>query len=186
MALAVGLSAVVAPSLHLVSDVLEWATGGFTRTQLLVTYAAFLPMPFLLLGLHVLQKERGGWPGLLGALLYGVAFVYFLHTALVALEESIADYDALWQRLGWVYSVHGAMMIGGGALFGVTALQARVLSPLGLSLFLAGIAMNLACGLTTLPDIFQTVGSAVRNLGLICVGVGILRGQTRVSGMEPG
>jgi hypothetical protein len=33
-------------------------------------------------------------------MLYGVAFIYFAHTTLVALEESIADYESLWRKLG--------------------------------------------------------------------------------------
>ncbi len=102
--IAIAIVAILAPGLHLLSDFLEWSAQGFSRTQLLVTYVAFLPMPFLLLGLHYLQQSRASWIGLIGALLYGVSFVYFTHTALVALEESVPNYDALWHRLGWVYT----------------------------------------------------------------------------------
>ncbi len=181
----VGIVAVVAPGLHLLSDVLEWSSGGFSRVQLLVNYAAFLPMPFLLLGLYAVQVPRVGWLGLLGALTYGLAFVYFTHSTLVALEEAIPDYETLWERLGWVYTVNGAMMIVGGVLFGVAALRARVLSRWGVVLFLLGIGLNLAVGLTPLPDIVQTAGSTFRNVGLMSVGVGLLRDKTTIPGMQP-
>jgi hypothetical protein len=182
LVIAVGVVAIVAPGLHIVSDAFEWSIGGFSRASLLVTYAAFLPMPFLLLGLQVLQARRAHWIGLIGALLYGIAFVYFLHTALVALEESVPDYETLWRHLGWVYTAHGALMILGGVLFGISAIKARVLSRFGTILFLIGITVNLVVGLTPLPDIVQTIGSAVRNVGLMCIGGGILRDRTRIFG----
>lgn len=181
----VGIVAIIAPGLHFLSDLMEWSANGFSRAQLLVNYAAFLPMPFLLLGLHALQAARASWLSLIGALIYGIAFVYFTHTTLVAIEELVPNYETLWHRLGWVYTTHGTLMIAGGALFGITALRARVLSRTGIVLFLVGIAMNLAVGLTSLPDIVQTVGSAFRNLGLMCVGVGVLRGGTQDTGMQP-
>lgn len=96
----VAITAIVAPTLHLLSDVLEWTSGGFSRLQLFINYIGFLLMPYLLLGLYAYQRPRSGWVGLLGSMLYGVAFIYFAHTTLVALEESIADYESLWRKLG--------------------------------------------------------------------------------------
>jgi hypothetical protein len=42
----------------------------------------------------------------------GVAFIYFAHTTLIALEESIPDYEMLWRKLGSVYTFHGGLMVG--------------------------------------------------------------------------
>lgn len=175
LCLVVAIAAIVAPGLHLMSDVLEWANGGFSRVQLLINYFGFLPMPFLMLGLYAVQSPRGGWLALIGSLLYGVSFVYFTHTTLVALQESSPDYATLWGQLGWVYTLHGVLMVVGGALFGIATLRARVLSRVGTALFLLGIAVNLLVGLAPLPDIMQTVGSTIRNLGLIGIGIGLLR-----------
>ena len=62
-------------------------------------YVAFLPMPWLLLGLYAVHKKAPGALGLAGALLYGVAFTYFAHSTLYALAEHIPTYEALWLRL---------------------------------------------------------------------------------------
>ena len=51
--------------------------------------------------------------GLVGAVLYGVAFAYFAHTTLYALAEDVPTYQALWSRLDALYTVHGALMILG-------------------------------------------------------------------------
>ncbi|MEO7274434.1 MAG: hypothetical protein ABIX28_23820 [Vicinamibacterales bacterium] len=174
LTLIVGIAAIVAPSLHLLSDVMEWSAGGFSRAQPLVNYAAFVPMPFLLLGLYALQTPRSTWVGLLGAMLYGLAFVYFTHSTLVALEQSIPNYEILWGRLGVVYTVYGAMIIAGGLLFGLDALRARVLPRRGVILFLTGIGLNLVVGLTPLPDIVQIAGSTIRNVGLMAIGAGVV------------
>lgn len=173
----VGFAAVIGPGLHLLSDVMEWSSGGFSRSQLLVNYVAFVPMPFLLLGLYSLQVPRIARTGLVGALCYGLAFVYFMHSTLVALEQSVPDYETLWARLGWHYTLHGALMIVGGLLFGFSALRARVLPRSGLILFVVGLSVNLGVGLAPLPEIVQTAGSTIRNLGLIWVGVWILSGE---------
>ena len=176
----VGAVAIAAPALHSLSDALEWHSG-FTPLQLWINYAAFLPMPWLLLGLYAVREPRAGAAVLAGALLYGVAFAYFLHTTLLALEEHIATYEALWQRLGGIYTVHGALMVVGGALFGAGALRARWLPRWPAVLFLTGIAMNFVLALLPAPDILQTLGSAVRNIGIAGMGYSVLRGATNVT-----
>lgn len=173
--LLIAVTAVVAPGLHLASDLLEWSHDGFSRTQLLINYLGFLPMPFLIIGLYAAQRPKIGLAGLAGALLYGVSFIYFAHTTLKALEESTPNYETLWRELGGVYTFHGGLMVGGGLLFGFAALKARVLWKPGVILFIAGILFNLCLGLFPLPDILQILGSTIRNTGLIAIGFGLLQ-----------
>lgn len=176
------VTAIVAPLLHLISDIMEWS-GGFSRVQLLINYAGFLPMPFLLIGLYAVQRPKIGWLGLVGAIFYGIAFIYFSHTTLLALEESFTNYELLWQRLGAVYTFHGGLMVVGGLLFGFSALKARVLWRIGLILFILGLLLNLILTFLPLPDLFQTIGSTIRNLGMIGIGVELLK--TPVSNKLP-
>ena len=171
----IAITAIVAPTLHLISDVLEWSNGGFSRIQLLINYAGFLPMPFLMLGLYAAQRPKIGWLGLVGAILYGIAFIYFAHTTLLALEESISNYEILWQRLGAIYTFHGGLMVVGGLLFGFSALKAGVLWRKGVILFIFGLLLNLLLTFLPLPDIMQIIGSSIRNLGLIGIGFGLIR-----------
>jgi hypothetical protein len=171
----VGLSAVIAPFLHSLSDLIEWYQGGFSTGQLWLNYIAFLPMPWLLLGIYAVHKNpEPGLFALLGALLYGAAFTYFSHTTLLALEQHTADYEALWAGLGITYTVHGALMVGGGLMFAVSALGAGWLPRLSLLLFVSGLLLNLLLALVPVPDIFQIAGSALRNIGLIAMGYAIL------------
>lgn len=170
----VGVAAVVAPALHSISDAMEWVQHGFSAPQLWLNYAAFLPMPWLLLGLYAVHETKPGAGGLIGALLYGAAFTYFAHTTLYALAEKVPTYEALWQRLGSVYTLHGALMVAGGVLFGVSALRAGWLPKGALLLFLGGLLVNALLSLLPVPDIFQTLGSAVRNLGLMAMGHAVL------------
>lgn len=171
---AVGIVAIVAPLLHSLSDFMEWRQSGFTEAQLWLTYAAFLPMPWLLLGLYAAHDPKPGALGLVGALLYGAAFSYFGHTALYALAEHVPTYEALWARLGSLYTVHGGLMVLGGVVFAVSALRAGQLPRLALWLFLAGLLTNLVLALLPAPDILQTVGSVARNIGLMAMGHAIL------------
>lgn len=169
------LTAIVAPTFHLTSDVVEWINGGFSHTQLLINYAGFLPIPFMMIGLYAAQCPKIGLLGLTGAVLYGIAFIYFAHTTLLALDESLLNYETLWQKLGAVYTLHGGVMVAGGLLFGFSALKAGVLWRKGVILFIFGLLLNLLLVFLPFPDIMQTIGSAIRNLGLIGIGFGLLK-----------
>jgi len=178
---AVGVAAIIAPALHSLTDVLEWLNGGFTTAQLWINYVAFLPMSWLLLGLYAAHEERPNAAGLAGALLYGAAFTYFAHTTLYALIDHVATYEALWSRLGNLYTVHGALMVLGGLLFAWSALRVGWLPRGALLLFAMGILWNFLLALLPAPDIFQTIGSAARNLGLVAMGYAILFRRQRAA-----
>jgi hypothetical protein len=170
----VGVAAIVAPILHSVTDAMEWYQHGFSRPQLWLNYVAFLPMPWLLLGIYAVREEKLGSSGLVGALLYGIAFTYFAHTTLYALAAHAPTYEALWQQLGLAYTVHGALMVVGGLLFSVAALRAGDLPRYAVGLFGTGLLVNLVLALVPAPDILQTVGTAIRNAGLAGMGCSIL------------
>ncbi len=173
----VGAAAVVAAGLHLLSDLWEWAGGGFTTGQLWVNYLAFALMPFMMVGLYAVQRPRAGWSVLWGALLYGASFVYFGFSTLYALTDNIADYAALWQRLGVVYTVHGALMVLGGGLFAVASWRVGVLPRVALLAFFVGVTLNLVFAVVQVPELWQTIGSGVRNVGLIGMGAAVLTGR---------
>lgn len=144
---AVGVAALIAPALHSITDLAEWYQHGFSAGQLYLNYLAFLPMPWLLLGLYAVHEVHPNWIGLVGALLYGAAFTYFAHTTLYALAEYTPSYEALWSHLGGVYTFHGFLIVLGGLLFAWSALRAGWLPRGALLLFGTGILMNLLCAL---------------------------------------
>ena len=169
----VGTAAIIAPLLHSLTDVMEWYQDGFSPAQLWLNYLAFLPMSWLLLGIYAVARRNMGVAGLVGALFYGIAFTYFAHTTLDALSSHAADYESLWNRLGRTYTVHGVFMIAGGLMFSAAAYRARALPRLATAMFAAGLCINLLLGLLPAPDILQTIGTAIRNAGLISMGVAL-------------
>ena len=177
----VGVAALVAPALHSLTDAMEWQQDGFSTLQLWLNYVAFLPMPWLLLGLYAVHDPRPNAVGLVGALLYGAAFTYFAHTTLYAIAESVPSYEALWSRLGGLYTLHGAFMVVGGLLFAGAAFRQAWLPRGALLLFGAGLLWNLVLALIPAPDILQTVGSAARNIGLIAMGYAVLADARRAA-----
>ena len=178
---AVGITALVAPFIHSITDAMEWYQHGFSTNQLWLNYVAFVPMSWLLLGIYAVHEPKPGAAGLIGALLYGAAFTYFAYTTLYALNEHVANYELLWQRLGGLYTTHGALMVVGGLLFGWSMLRASWLPRISVVLFLGGIITNLILSLLPAPDILQTIGSAARNAGLMAMGYFILFGHRRGS-----
>ena len=174
MRLVVGAAAIAAPVLHCITDAMEWLQGGFSSLQLWLNYLAFLPMPWLLLGIYVLRAEKLAPSALVGALLYGAAFSYFIYTTLFALQSQVPNYEALWQHLGFTYTVHGAAMVVGGLLFAWAALRNSALPRLAVGLFAAGLLVNLGLALAPAADIMQTVGTAIRNAGIVGMGYALL------------
>lgn len=76
-------------------------------------------------------------------------------------------------------------MVAGGVVFGLAALRANVLWRGAVSLFLIGIALNLAIALLPLPEIWQIAGSTLRNIGLMGIGIGLIPIFDRSSHDEP-
>lgn len=111
---------------------------------------------------------------MVGALLYGAAFTYFAYTTLFALQSQAPSYEALGEQLGITYTVHGAAMVAGGLLFAWSALGSRALPRLAVGLFAAGLLVNLVLALVPAPDILQTVGTAIRNAGIVGMGYALL------------
>jgi hypothetical protein len=170
----VGTAAVAAPVLHTCTDAMEWHQGGFSTTQLWLNYVAFLPMPWLLLGIYAVRADTLRSVALVGAVLYGIAFTYFAHTTLLALAVSAPDYAALWQDLGSTYTFHGALMVIGGLLFAGAAFRSNSLPVVAVVLFGGGLLVNLVLALLPAPELLQTVGTAIRNAGLVGMGCSIL------------
>lgn len=180
----IGVSAIAAPGVHTLTDIAEWIAGGFSTPQLWVNYLAFIAMPFLMVGIYSVQRLKIGLLGLIGSLLYGASFVYFAHTTLYAIAERVPDYETLWARLGNLYTMHGILMILGGIAFGVATYRASVFPRWMSVVFLAGIVLNLVLALVAAPDLFQTLGSALRNLGLIGMGAYLVRGSVELRHAE--
>jgi hypothetical protein len=70
------------------------------------------------------------------------------------------------------------MLVGGGA-FGYATIRAGVFPAWCGWLFLAGLAVNLLVGVLPLPDLLQTLGTTVRNAGLVGMGFATWRDSTR-------
>lgn len=170
----------IAPAMHLATDVMEWWVGGYGELQLWANLVAFLPMPLLLLGICMALDHHPARVTVLGALLYGVSFIYFIYTTAYAIAGNIPDYETLWSQLGPVYTVAGGLMVAGGILFSMGSFKTSPLPAVSLWLFLFGILVNLVVAIVPAPDILQTVGSSIRNVGLMIMGYFIVRRERLV------
>ena len=176
----IGLATIIASTLHILSDVLEVLSGGFSANQLWINYVAFLPIPFLMIGLYAFQRPRAGWMSLTGAIAYGTSFIFFAGTTLYALVAKTADYSTLLEELGSIYTFYGGLMVAGGILFGISAIKARVLPRWTGWLLIFGVSLNLLFRLLAFPDLSQIVGSIVRNIAFVGMGIAILRARKSV------
>lgn len=181
--LIIGLATIIASTLHILSDLLEVFSGGFSADQLWINYVAFLPIPFLMVGLYAFQRPLAGWMSLTGAIAYGTSFIFFSGTTLYALVTKTADYPTLIKELGSIYTFFGGLMVIGGILFGIAVIEAKVLPRWTGWLLMFGVSLNLVFRLLAFPDQSQIIGSMVRNIAFIGMGIAIAR--TRKSVRSP-
>ncbi len=179
--LIIGLATIIAFTLHILSDLLEVLSGGFFAAQLWINYVAFLPIPFLMIGLYAVQLPLSGWISLTGAIAYGTSFIFFAGTTLYALVAKTADYFTLLEELGNTYTFYGGLMVAGGILFGIALIRARILPRWTGWLLILGVSLNLLCHLLAFPDLSQIIGSIVRNIAFVGMGIAILKTRKSVS-----
>lgn len=165
----------VSAALYLASEMLELADGGFSATQLLATYGAFALVPFVMLGLHALQQAHGDWMSLVGAVAYGLAYVFYAGTAMYALAAKTGDYAALVEALGGLYVLHGILMIAGGALFGTAVMRARVFPWWTGLVLVVGAGLALVFNVLELPASTQAIPSVIRTVAFVGMAVAALR-----------
>lgn len=178
--LIIGWIAIISPLLYILSDILEVFGGGFAPSQLWINYLAFLPIPFLMIGLYAFQRPRSNWMSLTGAVFYGTSFIFFAGTTLYALVSKTANYSTLLDELGSIYTFHGGLMVAGGILFGMAVIKARVLPRWTGWLLMLGVSLNILFFLLAFPDLSHIVGSIVRNIAFVGMGVAILRTRQSV------
>lgn len=167
------LSALLFSALYLLSDVIEAMQGGFSNLQLLLTLVAEAAIPVIVLGLYAAQRPRIGRLGLVSALAYAYAFVFFCGTVVYALVNQTSDYSALSHDLGALMTLHGAIMVFAGIGFGIAVFRAGVLpSWTGLAL---GVGVTLVAATQTAPEGVQLIAAAIRDLGFAGMGLALLR-----------
>jgi len=138
-----------------------------------LTYLGEAGLPFVLLGLWAVQRPAAGRLALLGAVLYAYAFVFFTGTVLYALAARSPDWPAVVDRFGPWLTVHGAVMVAGGVLFGAGVVRAGVLPRwTGYAL---GVGVVLVAITSEAPDLVRALAAVVPNTALVSMGVSALR-----------
>jgi hypothetical protein len=171
-AMLVGVATVVFSALYFVSDLVEFAQGGFSTPQLCLTYVAEVAIPLFVLGLYAMQRPRIGRLGLFGAVGYAYCFIFFSGTVVVALANRTPDWDALVAQFGPWMTVHGALMLVAGSAFGLAVIRAGVLPRwTGVMLVVGVILVGTS---SVLPGIAQTASAGVRDLAFAGMGASML------------
>lgn len=182
----VGLTAVVSSAVYFLSDVIELAQGGFSTSQLVLTYAAEATLPLFVLGIYAVQRPQIGRLGFVGAVLYAYTYIYFTGTVTYCLVERTPDWDALSARMGPWLTVHGALMVVAGTCLGLAVARAGVLPRWTGYALVAGVILVAVAN--DMPDVVRTVAAGVRATAFVAMGVAILRmrAQRRPARSAPG
>lgn len=171
-AVLVGAAALVFSLVYLASDLVELGQGGFSTFQLALTYAAEAAIPLFVLGLYAVQRPQIGRLGLVSALGYAYAFVFFTGTVTYALIDRTADWNALQDAWGPWITVHSILMVLFGIGFGIAVVRARVLPRwTGAALVAAMILMAVTVGA---PDAVRTAAAGIRDLAFAAMGASLL------------
>lgn len=153
--------------------------GEFTDVRLVMTYAGEATLPLFVLGLYSVQRPYIGRLGLVGAVAYAYAYVFFTSTVVYALVSGTRNYDDLATRFGASMVVHGAVLVVGGVALGVAVLRAGVLPRwTGFCLIVGVIAVAAVSGL---PNVAGTLAAALPAAAFIGMGCALLTRGARQS-----
>jgi hypothetical protein len=166
------VAAVVFSGLYFVSDGLELLHGGFSTPQLVLTYLAEAAIPLFVIGLYAVQRPHIGRLGLLGAVGYAYAYVFFTGTVLLALVNRSPDWETLVGDLTPWVTVHGLVMVLAGSAFGAATVRAGVLPRWTGVLLIVGLVLIALA--SPLPDAAQTLCAGVRDLAFAGMGLALL------------
>jgi hypothetical protein len=175
----VGLAALLFSILYFLSDVIEFAQGGFSTMQLTLTLVAEAAIPFFIVGLYVLQRPRMSRLGLVATIGYAYTFVFFSGTVVFALAQRTTNWDVLVQRLGPAIAIHGILMVVAGLTLGFTMVQAAVLPRWTAWTLMVGVVLVAAS--SGLPDLAKTASAGIRDLAFAAMGASLLHGCWRVT-----
>jgi hypothetical protein len=166
-----GIAAVVFSSLYFLSDAVEATQGGFSDWQLWLTLVAELALPPILIGLYLAQRPRIGRIGVISAVAYAGAYLYFSYTVVYALVQSTPDFATLSDDLGAAMTLAGAIMVVAGLGFGWAVVRARAFPrwtgyALGIGVVLVAATQGTGSG----PEL---VAAAVRDLAFAAMGMAL-------------
>ena len=120
-----------------------------------------------------MQRPAIGVLGLVGALGYAYAYIFFTGTVIYALAEHTRDWTELNDRLGPWMTVHGVVMVVAGVCFGLAVARAGVLPRWTGYTLIAGVCLVAATA--TSPDLVRTLAAAVRAAAFVGMGFALLR-----------
>lgn len=184
LGLLVGLAVVLFSGLYLLSDVIELVQGGFSNSQLVLTYVAEAAIPLFVIGLYAAQRPQIGALGLAGAVGYAYTFVFFTGTVLFALANRTPTWQALTEQLGMWVTLHGVLMVVTGLAFGLAVMRAGVLPAWsGVALMVGVVLIALSSGMSAGV---QTAAAGVRDLAFAAIGVSLLMAWRRTSTDQSG
>lgn len=176
-AVLVGGAALVFSVVYLTSDLVELGQGGFSTFQLVLTYVAEAAIPLFVLGLYAVQRPEIGRLGLVSALAYAYAFVFFTGTVTYALVDHTSDWTALEAAWGPWIARHSVLLVVAGIGFGVAVHRAAVLPRwTGVALIVAMVSMAATVGA---PDAVRTAAASVRDVAFAGMGAALLLGGRR-------
>ena len=121
-----------------------------------------------MIGLYAAQRPQIGRLGLVGAVAYAYAFVFFTGTVSFALADHIPNWDTLVNRMDPWVTIHGALMVVAGLGFGWAVIRARVLPRWTGVALMAGVVLVAAS--SGLPEGAQTAAAGVRDAAFVGMG----------------
>jgi hypothetical protein len=168
----VGLAAVVFSAVYFASDMIEVAQGGFSTTRLVLTYIGEAAIPLFVIGLYAVQRPRIGRLGLFGAIAFAYSYVFFTTTVMYALVAGTPNYKALTKVFGAWMTVHGVIMLVGGAAFGLAVAAGGVLPRwTGICLIVGVVLVVAASGL---PNLDRAIAAAFPAAAFTGMGIALL------------
>lgn len=169
---------------YFASDLIEAVQGGFSTPQLLMTFVAEAAIPFVVIGLCLVQRPPFGLLGQIGALAYAYCYVFFTLTVTYAIVAGTPDFDSLSREFGPLMTLARSVIVLAGLAFAAEVIRAGSLPRwTGFSL---GIGVVLVAATQGAPDALQLLAVGLRDAGFAGMGLCLIGGVRSEAQERPG
>ncbi|MFX0073673.1 MAG: hypothetical protein ACFFAO_21555 [Candidatus Hermodarchaeota archaeon] len=174
-----GIIAIIGASLLTISDIIEIIQGGFSQVQLTLTYISFLIFTYILVAL---QKEQEGRSiGYIGALIFGISYVFWAATVVYPMVEDIANYEQLIDRIGLMYYINGILLFTGTILFAYDVYRVNYYPRWTSIALIVGAVSSIVFPIIGISAYFQLIASSIRSVAFIGIGFFLLMNKDEVN-----
>ena len=148
----------------------------------MLTYISFIIFTYILI---VLQKEQEGrLIGYIGALLFGISYIFWAATVVYPMLEETANYEQLVYKIGLMYYINGIILFLGTLFFAYDVYYIDFYPRWTSVALIIGAVCSILFPIVGISVYYQLIASTIRSIAFIGIGMFLLMNINEKNSLE--